>query len=91
MARISLQSVISADFVNRFRGLASSSSGSSSIASTLKGGSAVTVADGLRAGARTFSVAIQSLNSAISLANISRATLEELGKITDELITLAER
>lgn len=90
MARISLDSVISGTLINRFRGLASSGGAGSSVTRALSGNS-VTISQGLRIGARTFSSAVQSLNSTIALANIGRATLEKLGELTDSMIVLAER
>ena len=93
MARISLDTVIRGDFVNRFRGLAAGSTTSSeSIQQALQGSAAkVTLSDGLRAGARLFADSLKSLNSALDLVNISRSTLRQLGDLTDKLQVIAQR
>ncbi len=90
MARISLDSIVDSKFLNRFVGLASGQSGS--VSSALRGGGdAVSIADGLRTGARLFSTSVQALNSVISVVGLTRSTLEELDGITDKLITVAKR
>ena len=94
MSGIGISSVINASFINSFRGLASSSSNSSrALAAALNGqsSSSTSISDGLRFGARTFSTAIQGLNTAISFVNLSQSTLKDLLKITDKAISLAQR
>lgn len=91
MARISLRSVLDDTFVKRFQGLASGSS-QQQLANSLKGQSSeVSIASGLRIGARTFGTAIQGLNTAITFLNTSKGTLEGLGELTEKMIVLAER
>ncbi|MBX7137485.1 MAG: hypothetical protein K1X83_05825 [Oligoflexia bacterium] len=95
MAKVSLDSVIDKSLINRFRGLASgsgSSNAAKSVTAALSGKSgAVTIADGLRTGARTFASAVQNINSSIGLVNVSRAVLTNLGELTDKMLALAER
>ncbi len=92
MSRISLDSVIDKTLINKFRGLASGNASSGqSIAKTLNGGGAVTIADGLRQGARTFATAVQNLNSTVSVVNVAKAVLEKLGDVTDKMILLTDR
>lgn len=93
MARISLRAVVDDTLIKRFQGLASGSkSAGQSIVGALNGNSAAdaSISSGLRVGAKTFGTAVQGLNTAITFLNTSRATLENLGEITDDLITLAE-
>ncbi len=91
MARISLRSVIDDTFVRRFQGLASGSS-QQNLANALRGQSSeVSISTGLRTGAQTFATSVQGLNTAISFFNTAKATLQNLDKLTDKLITLADR
>jgi hypothetical protein len=87
MAVASLEKVVNGSFVRRFQGLAT---GAASSTSPLGGSSTVTVADGLRLGARTFATAVQGLNATISFVNISRNTLSQLGKVVGDMVNLAE-
>ncbi|MCO6431989.1 MAG: hypothetical protein J5J00_14110 [Deltaproteobacteria bacterium] len=91
MARISLRSIINDDLINRFRGLASGGS-SNNLANALRGeASSPDIQSGLRTGARTFASAVQALNTGISFLNATGATLQQLGKLTDRMIALAEK
>ena len=90
MARISLRGVIDDTLIRRFQGLASDASKSPTQALTGGGGGA-TIQTGLRVGARTFATAVQGLNTAITFFNTGKATLDGLGKITDKMISLAEK
>jgi hypothetical protein len=89
MSGIGLGSVVNADLINRFLGLASGTT-AQAVTSALKGNS-TTISDGLRLGARQLGTAIQGLNAVISFVNVSHATLDNLGKLTDKMIDLAER
>ncbi|MBX7138701.1 MAG: hypothetical protein K1X83_12025 [Oligoflexia bacterium] len=91
--RSSLESTVNASFVSRFQGLASSSASSNSdLSRALSGGSdAVTIADGLRTGARVFASAVSNLNSTISVLGMSQGLLEQLGAVTDKMSELAKR
>jgi len=60
--------------------------------SALSGGASnSSIRSGLRTGARAFSNAVQNINNVISIVNISKDVLTELGGITDKLIDLTER
>lgn len=90
MAGISLNKALSADFLQRFVGLASSSqSPTQAVKGGLQGDKALSA--GLRIGARTFATAVDGLNGAISFVNLSQKTLEDLSKITDKLIDVTKR
>ena len=85
-----LKGVINADFLANLSAAARSQSKQS--ANPLKSGaSSVSLSGTLRIGAQTYSGAVASLNNTISVVNISQATLERLGTITDKMMTLAER
>ncbi|RMG40139.1 MAG: hypothetical protein D6719_11830, partial [Candidatus Dadabacteria bacterium] len=56
----------------------------------LRGGTSVSLSDGLRIGARTFATAVQNLNSVVSFVNLSRSTLEDLGGLVDKMLSLAD-
>jgi hypothetical protein len=90
MSRIGLGKVISAEFIQRFTQIASSSA---PISSTLNGGqsSQSLFGAGLRIGARTFSTALNGLNDAVSFVNLSQQALQDLSKITDQLIDVTRR
>ena len=93
MARISLNKVVTDTLVKRFQGLASGGgSNEQSLAKALRGDSSeASIRSGLRTGAQTFAKAIQGLNLGITFFNTAKATLEDLDKITDKLIELAQR
>lgn len=91
MAIKGIRSVVNETFIKRFAAVAAGDS-SSNLAKAIRGGaSTVSISEGLRLGARTFATAVQNLNSTIGVINISRDTLEKLGKITDKLISLTSR
>lgn len=91
MAGISINSIIDRTFVERFQGLAKSQGSTGNLSRALSGGNPVTISSGLRYGAQTYATAIQNLNSVVGVVNISKATLEDLLKITDKLIGLADK
>ena len=80
------------NIIDRFRGLASGS-GKTSLAAKIAGKSqpAAGLSESLRLGARTFSAALKNLNSVISVVNISQSTLEQLGEMTEKLVTLTQK
>lgn len=91
MTVTSLRAVVDESFVLRFAGLAQSGSSNQSLAKALKGeGGGNKIETGLRFGARTFATAVQALNSGIAVLNISQSTLTGLGKLTDDMIALAD-
>lgn len=90
MAPVSISTIITADYVERFKSLAGGSSGSAPGAA-LGGAAKASLSDALRFGARTYTAAVQGLNSVISTLNLGEAQLHELGQITDKLIALTER
>lgn len=91
MAKIGLRGIIDESFVLRFAGLSSSQSSASSITQAFQGGASQNgIQEGLRLGARTFAGAVQSLNSVITVVSVSQAALDNLDKLTDKMIALAE-
>jgi len=89
MSGTGLGSIVTADLINRFQGLASGST-TNTITNALKGNT-TTISDGLRIGARTLATAVQGLNATISFVNLSHASLDHLADLTDKMIGLAER
>jgi hypothetical protein len=90
MSSVTLSQVVNESFINRFAGLAKSSSSSSS--NPLKASSGGdTISTGLRYGARVFASAVQGINSAITVVNLSEAGLDRLDGLTDELIDVAKQ
>lgn len=87
MSRIDLKA-IDATFL---RGLTAFSSGGSATSRSSGSTSAAQVSLGLRVGAQTYAQSLQNFNSLISTVNVSKASLEKLGELTDEMITIAER
>jgi hypothetical protein len=91
MARISLDTVISREFIGRLQGLASGSN-SENLTAALSGNStSVTISDGLRLGAKTYSTAVGSLNSTIALVNVARGDMLKLQELTEDMIGIVER
>ena len=94
MSSVSIDTVISASLINRFRGLAGggSTDAGQQVVQALQGNSgAVSVATGLRAGAQIMSNSVKNLNNVISVANLSHSLLGDLGELTDKMIALSER
>ncbi len=87
MSRIDLKA-IDATFL---RGLTAFSSGGAASSRSSGNTSAAQVSLGLRVGAQTYAQSLQNFNSLISTVNVSKASLEKLGELTDEMITIAER
>lgn len=90
MAGFALSRVINGDFLRRFASLASSSQPASQ---ALNGAPGVqqSLGAGLRVGARTYSTALDGLNSAVSFVNLSEDTLKKLSRLTDKLIEVTQR
>jgi hypothetical protein len=88
VSRIDLKAIDST-FIRWLTAFASGSSSSSSSGSG--NSSAAQVSLGLRVGAQTYAQSLQSFNSLSSSFNVSKASLEKLGELTDEMITIAER
>ncbi len=90
---VGLSQHIDKRFIDRLQAVAKGDTKGSgaSIAAALKGGATVnSIQQGLRAGAQTYTKSVQGINFAISMANIARADLSNLGNITDQMISLAE-
>ncbi len=89
MAGFGLTKVLNGETLSRFAGLASQKRPPGSVV----GGStdSTSLAAGLRIGARTYSTAIDGLNRAASVVNLSEQTLEKLGQITGKLIDITQR
>jgi len=97
MAETSLRVVLDGNFL---RGLGSlvgagaSSDPKKALDNSIPGlgaSSRVNLRDSLRIGAQAFRTAIGLLNDAATFVNLSRSTLEDLGKLTDKLIDLTEQ
>lgn len=90
MAGIGLSRALNGDTLRRFASLATQSQ---SPAAALRGplGQDQAITSGLRIGARTFAAALDGLNGAVSLVNLSQKALEDLSTITDKLIDVTRR
>lgn len=90
MSGIGFSKIINEDFIRRFTQLAKSgNSARNSIFS--KQTETESLGAGLRIGARTFSTAIDGLNAATSLVNLSEQTLEDLKEVTTSLINISKQ
>ncbi|MBN8549853.1 MAG: hypothetical protein J0M12_11110 [Deltaproteobacteria bacterium] len=90
MSGIGLSKALNGDTLRRFASLAKQSqSASSSLRGPLGQDQAIT--SGLRIGARTFSSALDGLNSAVSFVNLSEKALATLSDLTDKLIDVTRR
>jgi flagellin-like hook-associated protein FlgL len=86
----SLSSVINESFILRLKGLQGSSSSGGSLAKGA-GSDSVSLRQTLRFGAKTFATGVERLNYAISSVNIAQSGLDGLGKLTDDMLSLAEK
>ncbi len=91
MASSSLRAVLTGDFLNRLGNTNTSSLTRGSTKSILSPSSTTNISNSLRIGTRTLTTAVDNLNLVSSVLNLSRTSLQELGKITDELIEIAEQ
>ncbi len=93
MARTSISSIITSDFVNRFRDFASAATPTSGSLTSLlhSSASSASISSGLRFGAQAFTAGIQGLNAAISYVNLAGDSLEKLRDITVDLLDITER
>lgn len=91
MASISLDRVITGNYVLALGQAQSSSKGFDARSITNPQSTSDALRSSLRVGAQTFANAVQNLNSAISYLSVTEGTLQKLSDITDSLMEVTRR
>lgn len=87
MGTFRVTSAVAERLVLQLQGVAGSSSGGNPLSS---GSSSTSISDTLRIGARTYSTAVQNVNSVIAATGLAQSTLEDLLSLTDKMIGVVE-